>query len=104
MPLEIHIPASEAFGSATPQCVLRCKARIYYDYNNNVVKTEAEYKDGNNTDLPQWIEATYTYDILDKLVESSQRVNNNEMVTTRLRYDANENLIEIGRASCRERV
>ncbi|NIM11129.1 MAG: hypothetical protein GTO45_04005 [Candidatus Aminicenantes bacterium] len=70
------------------------KSRTYYDYNNNVIKSETEYRDGNNPDLPQFIDTTITYDILDNLLETTSRVNKNETVTRQKRYDANGNVIE----------
>ncbi|MBU1495177.1 MAG: hypothetical protein KJ956_14565, partial [Actinobacteria bacterium] len=47
------------------------KSRIYYDYNDNVVKTDLQYKDGNNPDLPEWLVSTVIYDILDKPIEAT---------------------------------
>ena len=71
------------------------QSRIYYDANNNVVKTEAEYRDGNNPNLPQYLEATTAYDILDKPITATRRINNTETATTQYRYDANQNLVEV---------
>ena len=67
----------------------------YYDFNNNVVKTEAEYRDGNNSNLPQWLEITYIYDILDNVLETTHRVDTTNTITQSFRYDANENVTEI---------
>ncbi len=71
------------------------KSRIYYDANNNVIKTEVEYRDGNNPSLPQYIESTAVYDILNKPIRTTKRVNNTQTIVTQMRYDGNENLIEI---------
>ena len=69
------------------------KSRLYYDYNNNIVKSEIEYRDGNNPDLPQWIETIYVYDILNNILETTSRVNNNSTITKQFRYDGNTNLV-----------
>ncbi|WP_372371353.1 RHS repeat-associated core domain-containing protein [Candidatus Uabimicrobium sp. HlEnr_7] len=71
------------------------KTRLFYDANNNLIKSEVEYRDGNNPDLPNFIETTTTYDILDKPLSITQRVDNNKTLTTEMRYDANENLVEV---------
>ena len=71
------------------------KTRIFYDANNNVVKTQQEYRDGNNANLPNFIEATVKYDILDNPIETTQTVDNDKILTTQMRYDENENLVEV---------
>ncbi|WP_372370415.1 RHS repeat-associated core domain-containing protein [Candidatus Uabimicrobium sp. HlEnr_7] len=71
------------------------KSRLFYDENNNVVRTEVEYRDGNNPDLPDFIETTTTYDILDNPISTTQRVDNTKILTTEMVYDENDNLVEI---------
>ncbi|WP_372365551.1 RHS repeat-associated core domain-containing protein [Candidatus Uabimicrobium sp. HlEnr_7] len=71
------------------------KTRLFYDNNNNVVRSEVEYRDGNNPDLPDFIESTVEYDILNNPIKVTQRVDNNKILTTEMRYDENENLIEV---------
>ena len=70
------------------------RTRVYYDFNNNVIKSEVEYRDGNNPNLPQWLSTTYIYDILDNLLEVTRTVDATTTITSRVRYDANENIIE----------
>jgi len=69
---------------------------IYYDANDNVIMKEIENSDSHNTTLNgAFVERTMRYDILDNLVELSEEVSDSplEFVTTRYRYDANENRV-----------
>ena len=93
--VEIRRATDVSLASESGLTTFGYKMRIYYDHNNNVVKTEADYRDGNNPNLPQFIARTYVYDILNKVVETTQTVSTSETITTQLRYDANQNLIEV---------
>ena len=66
------------------------KKNFHYDANDNVIKTEVEYRDGNNNDLPSYLEVNTVYDILDKPVEVTRTVDSNQTITTQYRYDANQ--------------
>ena len=68
--------------------------RIFYDHNNNVVRTEVENSDGNNESLAgEFIEFGYRFDILDNLIEMTDEVSESQLLTTRYRYDRNQNLV-----------
>ena len=92
--VEISRAADVSFASEPGLSAYGYHTRVYYDYNDNVIKTEIEYRDGNNPNLPQWLETTYIYDILNNVVATSQRVDNQTTITAQLRYDGNENVIE----------
>ena len=67
-----------------------------YDYNDNIVKKEVENSDSNNGDLAgDFVEYTYSYDILDHLIKETKEVSENETLVTEYRYDANENRIKV---------
>ena len=70
--------------------------RIYYDHNNNVIISEVENRDSNNPNLAgTFVETIMRYDILNNLVEISKEASESplELITTRYRYDRNENLV-----------
>ncbi len=67
-----------------------------YDYNDNIVKKEVENSDSNNGDLAgDFVEYTYSYDILDHLIKETKEVSENETLVTEYHYDANENRIKV---------
>lgn len=69
---------------------------IEYDFNDNVVKKEIENRDSNNKELAgEFVEYTYTYDILDNSIKETQEVSEKETLVTEYRYDANENRIMV---------
>jgi len=70
------------------------RSRTYFDANDNVVKTEQEYRDGNNPDLPAYLDTVYTYDILGQLLETTARVSSTQTISQQRRYDANGNPVE----------
>ena len=92
--VEISRAADVSFASEPGLSAYGYHTRVYYDYNDNVIKTEIEYRDGNNPNLPQWLETTYIYDILNNVVATTQQVDNQTTITTQLRYDSNENVVE----------
>ncbi|MBI1742219.1 hypothetical protein HYR54_04035 [Candidatus Acetothermia bacterium] len=80
----------------------RYRTRVYYDFNDNVVKREIENRDSNNKnatgdpfDPGDFVEYTFSYDILDNLIEETKEVSENprEILTTKYRYDRNENSV-----------
>lgn len=76
--------------------VFRYRTRIFYDYNNNVIKRESENRDSNNKELAgDWITYEFKYDILDNLIEEAQEGSENprEILVTKYRYDRNENRV-----------
>jgi RHS repeat-associated protein len=90
------IHASDVSNSTEPGlAAFGYKQRFYFDFNNNQVKTELEYRDGNNPNLPQFIETTAKFDILNNVIETTRKVSTNETITTQMRYDANENPREV---------
>ncbi|MEK7831938.1 MAG: RHS repeat domain-containing protein, partial [Acidobacteriota bacterium] len=67
---------------------------IFYDHNNNVIRREVENRDSNNQSLAgNFITNSFAYDILDKMLEERQEVNENQFLTKRFRYDHNENRV-----------
>ena len=84
-----------------PECnrgmaALGYRTRIFYDYNNNVVKREIENRDSNNRELVgDWTTHTFAYDILDNLIEERKEVSDGPSgnLVTRYRYDRNENRV-----------
>jgi RHS repeat-associated protein len=98
-------PEEPKWQACTDQTLIECKAgmvafkyrtRIFYDFNDNVVKREIENRDSNNKELAgDWITYEFKYDILDNLIEETQEVSENprEILTTKYRYDRNENRV-----------
>ena len=97
-----------------PLAALRYETRTHYDANNNVDRVEVEnvvdQGAGNHlrvADNP-WLDTSFVYDLLDNRVEVTQEVSAGESrtirghvlsvgpeesITTRYRYDRNENLV-----------
>jgi RHS repeat-associated protein len=93
-PVEIRLAADVGAAGETGLVAYGYRKRMYYDHNNNLVKSETEYRDGNNPDLPQYLETTYVYDIMDHLLEKTVRIQNGQTVAMRWRYDKNGNVTE----------
>ncbi len=82
-------------GDATPSEPLPLTAFAYvenisYDFNDNVVKREVEDR-GNTSDTGGFVDFTYSYDILDNVIQETQEVDVSETLITQYRYDSNEN-------------
>jgi RHS repeat-associated protein len=85
--------------STLPECKLGMvafgyKSRFFYDANDNMTKRQIENRDSNNVELVgQFIESSVIYDILDKPVELTQEISENESRTVKYRYDKNSNRV-----------
>ncbi|MBI4431103.1 MAG: hypothetical protein HY587_05275 [Candidatus Omnitrophica bacterium] len=66
----------------------------FYDANENLIRVDVENRDGD-TDSNTLLTTTSSYDILDRVLESTSEVSPTKTLTTRCRYDANENLIRV---------
>jgi RHS repeat-associated protein len=69
--------------------------QYFYDHNDNIVKVEVENANTHNQGLAgNTIEFTAAYDMLDNRIEQTEEVSESpdEILTTRYRYDRNENL------------
>ena len=98
-------PEEPKWGECKDQMLVECRAgmvafkyrtRIFYDFNDNVVKREIENKDSNNKELAgDFITYEFKYDILDNLIEDTQEVRENprEIIVKKYRYDRNENRV-----------
>ncbi|UCE41432.1 MAG: RHS repeat protein [Candidatus Aminicenantes bacterium] len=72
------------------------QTNLTYDSNDNIVKVEEENRDTNNIELAgNFVEHTFSYDILDNLIKESLEATESEVLVTEYRYDANENRTEI---------
>ena len=63
-----------------------------YDFNENTVSLRIEDR-GDTSNTGGFVDLTTDYDILDNPVQSMREVSVLETLVTRLRYDANENLV-----------
>jgi len=70
------------------------RTTYFYDANENLVRTDVEDRDGD-TDSNTLLTATYSYDILDHILESTSEVSPTKSLTARQRYDANENPVRV---------
>lgn len=90
------VPKSRGKKGKTNLKAFKYVTYMEYDYNDNIVKKEVESSDSNNGDLAgDFIEYTYSYDILDHLIKETHEVSENETLVTEYRYDANENRVKI---------
>ncbi len=72
--------------------------RIFYDFNNNVVRRQVEDR-GNTSSVggdnigtgTAFVDYEYQHDILDKRIEMRAEVSDSEHLITRYRYDRNDN-------------
>ncbi|MFO0795348.1 MAG: RHS repeat-associated core domain-containing protein, partial [Candidatus Brocadiaceae bacterium] len=88
------IRASSVPGGQTNLKPFKYISNFAYDFNNNIVRREIENRDGNNAGLAgPFVEYTYTYDILDRLIKETREVTETEKLVTEYQYDANENRI-----------
>jgi RHS repeat-associated protein len=101
-------PEEPNYGGCSDQTLIECRAgmvafryltNLFYDFNNNLIRSEVENRDSNNQSLVgAFVESTFAYDILDDVVEQTQEVNStasgsDRAVTTRYRYDRNQNQV-----------
>jgi RHS repeat-associated protein len=101
-------PEEPNYGGCSDQTLIECRAgmvafqyltNLFYDFNNNLIRSEVENRDSNNQSLVgAFVESTFAYDILNDMVEETHEVNStgsasDRAVTTRYRYDRNQNLV-----------
>ncbi len=73
---------------------LKYRTRYIYDANGRVIRTDVENKDGSQTDLPEFIQHKFVYDILDHLVQRTSPVSPTVSLISKFAYDENEQLIK----------
>jgi RHS repeat-associated protein len=66
------------------------RTRLFYDFNGRVVRREIENRDSTTRGVGAFVDRTYTYDILDNLLQSSVEIDATTTLTTQLRHDPNE--------------
>ncbi|MBI4613834.1 MAG: RHS repeat protein [Planctomycetes bacterium] len=71
------------------------RADVQYDANDRVARTLLEYRDGNVDTLGTSIESLVLYDILDNPIELRAEISEGIFQTWRIRYDPNENAVEL---------
>lgn len=66
-----------------------------YDFNQNVVSRHVENRDGTTDDVSTTVDYTYTYDILDNLVEETAEATASVTLVTGYTLDPNENVVGV---------
>ena len=90
------VPKSKGKKGKTSLKAFKYVTNMESDYNDNIVKKEVENSSSNNGGLAgDFIEYTYSYDILDHLIKETKEVSENETLVTEYQYDANENRIKV---------
>lgn len=92
---ELVIGADVSVALATGQLLtgeapFRYRSRTTYNSNGWVVKSETENRDGNFSEIGEFVEAFQVYDILGNVLESRIELNGSTFLTTTTRYDANQ--------------
>ena len=72
---------------------IRYEKRTWYDANDNVIRTDIENRgeDGMQVAENPWFTTSYDYEILDKLIRTTQEVDPTKNIVTEFAYDANRN-------------
>ncbi|MCI0540994.1 MAG: DUF6531 domain-containing protein, partial [Verrucomicrobiales bacterium] len=68
----------------------RYRTRRFYDANGRVVRREVENRDSTTFGVGDFVDRTYTHDILNNLVRSTVEIDAATTLTTQFRYDPNE--------------
>jgi RHS repeat-associated protein len=68
---------------------------IFYDHNDNVVRTQLENRDSGTAARNPTFDADFAYDIRNRRVRASVEVDESTRAAWEYRYDANENLVEV---------
>ena len=71
------------------------QTRYHYDHNGRVVLRETENRDGNTSGVGDFVDRTFTYDILDNPVALTVEIDDATILATGYRYDENELLTRI---------
>lgn len=66
------------------------ETRMIYDHNGRVVRREVENRGLTTPGVGNFVESTYTYDLLDNLVEQTHEVDATATLTWQFRYDESE--------------
>ncbi len=74
----------------TGEAAYHYRTRRHYDFNGRVIRVEIEDRDGNASSVGEFVEHTFTYDILDNLLVRKQELDVTRSLITEYQYDPNE--------------
>ncbi|MBL4659360.1 MAG: hypothetical protein JKY19_03320 [Alcanivoracaceae bacterium] len=79
----------------TGEAAFAYQHRYYYDENGRLILKEVENRVDVSTTagVGDWVEYSYSYDILNNLLDSTIEIDDSTMALTSRSYDANDNLI-----------